>query len=170
MPADYSFIHVEIIIQDAKGKRGACAFHATIQNSEAGDTISIEDFVQTTAQRLDSLIDGKIVQISARLIIDLPDGLKETPLPTSDREEGALFHFRTGNNASVRMRVPTFSEDQIPTADDESEEFFQFIVIFTNPEVDNFHTYPSSRHFLADGSTDEDIRLLEAIEKSFKSK
>lgn len=167
---DYQVIDCQFVILDAKGKKGRFHFYAVNNESALGiGPVAIQDFLQFTAQKLDPLIDGQIIDISARIITELPSGIKTAPLANSDREEGGLFHWRTTNNASVLMRVPTFDENEV-NLNPYSSALSDFTNIFTNPEIDNLYVYPASSHAVNAADTDEQIVHLEDLTEAFKPK
>ncbi len=95
-------------IEDAKGKVSSFGinFPANVDVPQVTGT-----FIPTTAELVDQIIGGKIIGASATISVNL-DGvdIKDAPLLGSDKEEGAVFSFRSTAGAPTFFRIPTFDE------------------------------------------------------------
>lgn len=69
------------------------------------------NFIPTTAELLDGIINGVFVGASIRISVNL-DGvtLKDAPVAGSDVEEGASFTFRSTEGGPTKVRLPGFTE------------------------------------------------------------
>ncbi|MBZ0275105.1 MAG: hypothetical protein K8I60_03105 [Anaerolineae bacterium] len=157
--------HVFVVytVQDAKGAKSTMKINFGI-NADIG---VLKDFVTSTASMIDALIKGKIVDAGIGLAVDLPGGLKASPLADSDVEEGARFSFRTALNTLTQFRMPTFDEAfispgsrSVDTADGTVDTFVQRILAGRTVGVTNVS--PSDDH-------GEDITALDGARESFSS-
>lgn len=101
--------HVFLVwtIKDAKGKSSVMKMNMP----DSADIAIAKTFIGSTAQLIDPLIKGQIVDLGIGLAVDLPgSGLKTAPLADSDVEEGARFSWRTAVNSFTNFRIPTFDE------------------------------------------------------------
>lgn len=108
------------------------------------DTISDEDgrdspfaFALYYAELLDAVIDGAIVGIHVGTSLNVPDGLKETPVLRSDVEDGAEFIYECLQGSIAKQVIPTFSEDFVfpdGTVDQSPTEMFDLLYLTENPE------------------------------------
>jgi hypothetical protein len=137
MPAQIS-----VSIRDSKAKTSHYFVNIPVATSLANATF----FAQAVATLSDVLMGGQITSLGLCYRLDLPGGLKASPLANSDVEEGARFGFLTENLFSTRLRIPTFLEDYIVPGSKE--------VDLTDPDVDALVT------LLVDG----DIQNTEACD------
>lgn len=94
-------------ILDAKGAKSVTKMNFPI-NVDIG---VLQTFVSTTAELIDALIHGRIVDAGIGLAVDLSGAtLKATPDVTSDVEEGARFSWSTAVGSNTTFRLPTFNE------------------------------------------------------------
>ena len=95
-------------VEDAKGK--ATSFGVSFPETTDVPTL-INNFIPTTAELVDKVINGKIVGAGAVINVSL-DGvvLKDSPILGSDVEEGAIFTFYSTEDAPTTFRIPTFDE------------------------------------------------------------
>lgn len=120
-------------IEDAKGKTGSFSVNFP-------DNVDVPlvtgDFMESTAQLIDEIVDGKITGASASINVNL-DGvtLKDAPIAGSDVEEGATFSFRSTAGAPTSMRLPTFDEtfgletgDAVDLSAEDVDDFVQRIL------------------------------------------
>jgi hypothetical protein len=95
-------------VEDAKGKKSSFG----VNFPAAVDVPLVTgDFMRTTAQLLDEIVDGRITDASASIGVNL-DGvtLKDAPISGSDVEESAIFSFRSTAGAPTIIRLPTIDE------------------------------------------------------------
>lgn len=90
----------------------------------------VVEFAGDLALLINEIITGAITRIGIAFIMNLPGGLRVTPLANSDVEEGARFQFLTSGGFNTSMRVPTFLETliasdsrQVDTADTDVAAF-----------------------------------------------
>lgn len=100
---------INMVVQDGKGSKSLVSFYVPSDTALADMTEIAQEF----ADRLDAVMDGAIVGISASYNVALPAGIKANPVATADVEEGALYLWNTDGGFNTRFRVPTHSEDKI---------------------------------------------------------
>lgn len=98
-------------ILDEKGKRSTT--EVNLPSATAFNDVVI--FGAELAKLIDPLITGSIERVGVAYTVALPAGLgiKTTPQPSSDVEEGARFQYQTNQGNYTGMRVPTFDEAAI---------------------------------------------------------
>lgn len=101
--------HVFVVysIQDSKGKVSTTQINFPY-NVDIG---VLKTFVTTTAEFMDSLIHGRIIDAGIGLAVDLSGAtLKSAPTAAADVEEGARFIWNAVSGAKTGFRIPTFDE------------------------------------------------------------
>lgn len=95
-------------VEDAKGKSSSVGMSLP---ASTDIPVLINNFIPTTAELMDPIIDGKITGASASINVNL-DGvtIKDAPIVGSDVEEGAVFSYRSTAGAPTTHRLPTFDE------------------------------------------------------------
>jgi hypothetical protein len=112
MAAPKGFVSYSIL--DAKGKKSTTQINFPIDNMDSEHLDVLIDFAGTTAELIDAIIRGQIVDVGIGISVDLTSlTLKGTPVASSDVEEGARFQFSTVLNTLTGFRLPTFDEDFI---------------------------------------------------------
>lgn len=103
---------VNITIKDDKGQRSIHSFHLPYTDLETITEARQNPvaYVEAYALALGDIITGQIERIGLTLTLDIPSGLRPTPDPASDVEEGAKVVFQTVEGTYSTMRVPTFRE------------------------------------------------------------
>lgn len=78
---------------------------------ETTDIPVLKEFIGTTAEIIDPIINTRFTGASIRISVNL-DGvtLKDAPVMGSDVEEGATFTFRSTEGAPTKIRLPGFTE------------------------------------------------------------
>lgn len=101
--------HVFLVysIKDSKGKISTTQINFPY-NVDIG---VLKTFTTTTAEFIDSLIHGQIVDAGIGLAVDLSGAtLKAAPTAAADVEEGARFLWEAATGAKTGFRIPTFDE------------------------------------------------------------
>ena len=80
---------------------------------DTATTADLAVFGQEFALLLQDCLDGAIEAISISRDVALPSGLRLSPNPNTDVEEGALFVWGSLNGFTTKFRIPTFSESLI---------------------------------------------------------
>lgn len=101
-------IESHITIEDAKGEQSVIKFN----HPTTVDIGALKSALVSTAELIDAVINGKIVNASISIIVNLVAGigLKATAIAGADIEEGVQFSFETSLGALTGFRIPTFSE------------------------------------------------------------
>lgn len=95
-------------VEDAKG--AVTSFGVDFPNTTDVPTL-LNNFIPTTAELLDKVIDGKFVNAGATINVSLNGVvLKDAPILGSDVEEGATFSWLSSAGAPTVFRIPTFDE------------------------------------------------------------
>lgn len=94
-------------VRDADGDRKSVPFYWVSSDINTAD---LQDASDTLATFLDGVIDGVIESASVTLGIDLPSGLKGSPVANSEVQKGALLHFtRAGTSKVWSIFIPTWT-------------------------------------------------------------
>lgn len=157
-------VFVSYSIRDAKGATST----TNINLPDSVDIAIAKLFVRSTAEMIDNLIKGRIVDAGIGLSVDLAGlTLKGAPNADSDVEEGARFSWRTALNTLTGFRIPTFDETfmvsgtrQVDTANSTVNTFVQRMLAGQTQGIINVS--PSD-------DRGEDITALDAATESFTS-
>lgn len=101
--------HVFVVysIKDAKGKISI----TKVNFPDSADIAIVKIFARSTAEFINNIIKGQIVDIGIGLSVDMSGlTLRAAPDPDSDVEEGARFTWRAATGALTNFRLPTFDE------------------------------------------------------------
>lgn len=94
-------------VEDADGDQKSVPFYWPNSDISAAD---LQDASDTLATFLDAVIDGKIIAANVTRGIDLPGGLKGSPVANSEVQKGALLHFRrAGQTRIYSIWVPSWT-------------------------------------------------------------
>jgi hypothetical protein len=97
-------------IQDASGDTAPLTLNVP-DLTDPQVTVLIANFVPTTAELVDAIINGKVIGASVSVNVNLAAAtIKDAPIVGADVEEGAQFTFRSNVGAPTGMRIPTFDE------------------------------------------------------------
>lgn len=94
------------IIQDSKGHTSSQKMNHPL-NTDLG---ALKDTLPTTAELLDVLIGGQIIDCFISIPISIVGWTNQVPQVDSDVEEGCRFIWDTASGAPTDFRVPTFRE------------------------------------------------------------
>lgn len=126
-------VNGSFIIEDTKGKRGSWGLSFP---SNADVPAVTGNFMPSTAQLIDEVIDGKIVGANVSINVSLNGvTLKDAPMPNADVEEGAVFGFFSTAGAPTTFRIPTLDEQygldtgqSVDTSDPDIDALVQRII------------------------------------------
>jgi hypothetical protein len=115
-----ALVHIGYRIRDADGDKSTMA----VKVPRGALTLAqIEEFAQEFSVLLNAVIDGVIEAMNVSISMDLPGGLRTTPVANCEVQKGALLSF-TANGTEYRysVRVPSyvpgkFSGNEVDTAD-----------------------------------------------------
>lgn len=128
-------------------------------------------FAGDMALLINNIITGAITRIGIALMIDLPSGLRATPLTTSDVEEGARFQFRTNQGHYTSLRIPTFSEGKIVPGSRQVDLTDGQVAAFVTGMVNGIDIDPTAGTDIVQPSDkrNEDIVALVSAKEQFMS-
>ena len=102
--------YVVFSILDNKGRKATTTVYFYV--SGGVDLATVNRHVVEVAQAIDGIIDGQIVSIRFGLGINVP-GLKASPQPGADVEEGIMLRMVTGQGNFRSMRIPTVTDPEL---------------------------------------------------------
>jgi len=118
-------LHVVYTVADETGKTST--FRIPFPYST--DIAVLQQFAWSTAELIDPLIKGAIVNIGISGSVEFSDAtLKETALTGSDVEEGAYFGFKSADQFISGFTIPTWDEAFVVDASD--------LIDIVDPDVD----------------------------------
>lgn len=157
-------LHVVYTVMDDTGKKSTMR----IPFPASTDLGVLQEFAWSTAELIDPLIKGQIVDIGISAGVEFGSAsLKSAPIAGADVEEGGYFGFRSVAGFSSGFTVPTFDEafvlpasDNIDETDTDVDAFVQRILSGQTVLLTNVS--PSD-------SRGSDIEALETAKESFRS-
>lgn len=154
-------------ITDAKGKASTTVINVAGTESLA----DVRIFAQQAALLINDLITGAITRIGIALTVDLPGGLRVSPLAGADVEEGARFQFRTDGGNFTGMRIPTFAEALIASAGTSVDTTDTDVAAFVTAMTDGIELsgLGGSGNVSPTDSREEDVVALSTAVESFMS-
>lgn len=118
------------VVQDSKGLKSSMKMNHPL-NTDLG---ALKNALPTTAELLDPLIGGQIIDCYVSIPISIVGWDVSTPAALSDVEEGCRFTWDTASGAPTDFRLPTFKESFLDadgvlnTADPTVDAFVQRII------------------------------------------
>jgi hypothetical protein len=103
--------YVAFGIMDNKGRKSTTTVYFYVSGGVL-DLATLNRHVVELAQAIDGIIDGQIVSIRFGLGINVP-GLKTTPQPSADVEEGIMLRMVTRQGNFRSMRIPTVTDPEL---------------------------------------------------------
>jgi len=108
-------LHVVYTVMDETNKKST--FRISFPNST--DIAVLQEFAWRTAELIDPLIKGKIVDIGISASVEFASAdVKASPLVGSDVEDGAYFAFESASQFTSGFTVPTWDEAFIVSGSD----------------------------------------------------
>lgn len=125
-------LHVVYTVQDDTGKKSTFR----IAFPSATDIAVLQQFAWSTAELIDPLIKGQIVDIGISASVEFGSAtLKSAPIAGADVEEGAYFGFMSDAGFASGFTIPTFDEafivpssDNVDTADTDVDAVVQRVL------------------------------------------
>lgn len=130
---------------------------------------NVIDFAADMALLINAVITGAIRRIGVGILITLPGGLRTTPDPDSDVEEGARFQFLTAGGFPTSFRIPTFDEDFIQAGTRAVDTADTAVATLVTAMISGAATTPGPITVTPSDKREEDIVALVSAQEQFMS-
>lgn len=155
---------VTLTIKDAKGQTARCEANLPTGTGQ----VTAVNFAEEFAIAVNSFIGGAVVAIAITDNIALPEEIAENvPDVASDVEEGGLFIFRTENDFTTKIRLPSMAErvilagtKQIDLTDTDVDAFVDLMIDGVT-DIVNGDALPSD-------TRDDDIVSVASAKENFR--